>query len=43
LTPILSFCNIESNVTKNLREERKIVSYPPLGLADITVRPIVVH
>jgi hypothetical protein len=29
--------------TKNLRKERRIVSYPPLGLADMTVRPVVVH
>jgi hypothetical protein len=28
---------------KNLREERKIVSYLPLCLADVTVRPIMVH
>jgi hypothetical protein len=29
--------------TKNIREERKIVSYPPLGPVDVTVCPIVVH
>jgi hypothetical protein len=28
---------------KNLGEERKIVSYPPLGLAYVTIRPVVVH
>jgi hypothetical protein len=28
---------------KNLRKERKIISYQPMGLADVTVRPIVVH
>jgi hypothetical protein len=28
---------------KNLRKERKSVSYQPLGLADMTVRLIVVH
>jgi hypothetical protein len=28
---------------KNLQKERKIVSYPPLGLVDVTVRPVVVH
>jgi hypothetical protein len=27
--------------TKNLREERKILSYPSLGLADVTIRPVV--
>jgi hypothetical protein len=29
--------------TKNLQEERKIVSYPPLGLVDVIVHPVVVH
>jgi hypothetical protein len=29
--------------TKSLQEERKIVSYPPLGLVDVTVCLIVVH
>jgi hypothetical protein len=29
--------------TKNLREERKIVSYPPSSLADVTVCPVMVH
>jgi hypothetical protein len=29
--------------TKNLRKERNIISYQPLGLADVTVRVIVVH
>jgi hypothetical protein len=28
---------------KNLREERKIISYPSLGLADVTICPVVVH
>jgi hypothetical protein len=28
---------------KNLLEERKIVSYLPLGLVDMTVCPVVVH
>jgi hypothetical protein len=28
---------------KNLRKERKSVSYQPLGLADMTVHPVVVH
>jgi hypothetical protein len=29
--------------TKNLRKEKKSVSYQPLGLADVTICPIVVH
>jgi hypothetical protein len=28
---------------KNLRKERKSVSYQPLGFADLTARPVVVH
>jgi hypothetical protein len=28
---------------KNLREERKIISYLSLGLVDVTVHPVVVH
>jgi hypothetical protein len=28
---------------KNLEEERKSVSYPPLGLVDVNVHPVVVH
>jgi hypothetical protein len=45
--PVLFFCNIESNVTTKLTrktyEKREIVSYLPLGIADVTVRPVVVH
>jgi hypothetical protein len=29
--------------TKNLRKERKSVSYQPLGLVDMTVHPVLVH
>jgi hypothetical protein len=29
--------------TKNIQKERKSISYQPLGLADVTVRPIVMH
>jgi hypothetical protein len=28
---------------KNLREERKIVLFPPLGLANVTICLVVVH
>jgi hypothetical protein len=35
-------CYKQVNV-KNIWEERKIISYPPLGLADVIVHPVVVH